>query len=262
MEHHLSVSPETIENMVSFLVKFGQGNENNKEGVSSTKADLIMKHIDSSLLCPDEGGVNSDFISELIRVGATEALIGVLEQPGQSFRFYDRAVATLSLVARSSSEEAVKCLDGRVVQLFINILNRFPENDILRISFTFLVCHVLVGLPAEKRKDLVNDPDVLELIVSGAEKAVKKKDSNPMHFVFACFAIRYSADCRADIESTLFQRMIQSVYDGVVVFPDDEECQDIGRYVLNLLLGPEDAKAMIDHAEMHHCQDAECSGAA
>jgi hypothetical protein len=60
----------------------------------------------------------------------------------------------------------------------------------------------------------------------------------------------------------LFPRIAEAVCEGIAIYPHDEEAQLSGRYCLNRLIGKKNAKIMIDHSEMHHCEDAECSCAA
>jgi hypothetical protein len=58
------------------------------------------------------------------------------------------------------------------------------------------------------------------------------------------------------------QCIISHVWHGVLKHKYDEDAQDVGRRLLGLLVGKESAKEMIDHAEMHHCEDEDCAGCA
>jgi hypothetical protein len=64
------------------------------------------------------------------------------------------------------------------------------------------------------------------------------------------------------IKGNTYQRMVQCVWAGVICHRDYCSAQSLGRKLLCHLVGPEAAREMIDHAEMHHCEDADCSSAA
>jgi hypothetical protein len=65
-----------------------------------------------------------------------------------------------------------------------------------------------------------------------------------------------------DVKNKCFHRIVSHVWHGITMHKHDDEVQDLGRRFLRYLVGEETAKKMIDHAEMHHCEDEECAGCA
>jgi hypothetical protein len=64
------------------------------------------------------------------------------------------------------------------------------------------------------------------------------------------------------VKKKIVQRIVSHVWQGVIKHKYDEGAQEYGRRLLYFLVGKETAKKMIDHAEMHHCEDEECAGCA
>ena len=83
---------------------------------------------------------------------------------------------------------------------------------------------------------------------------------------FACMTLMHcfgpNIKLTKEEKMDLTPRLIQAVWEGITIYPHDENAQKYGRYFLNRLIGKKNAKIMIDHSEMHHCEDAECSCAA
>jgi hypothetical protein len=73
-----------------------------------------------------------------------------------------------------------------------------------------------------------------------------------------CFAVGSSFGPGREVNNDLYQRIVSHVWHGVIKHKDDEEAQDIGHRLLRHLVGQEAAMKMIDHAEMHPCEDEEC----
>jgi hypothetical protein len=65
-----------------------------------------------------------------------------------------------------------------------------------------------------------------------------------------------------DVQKQCLPRTVNIVWHGVIKHKYDEEAQAGGRAFLRFLVGAESAKEMIDHAEMHHCEDEDCAGCA
>jgi hypothetical protein len=65
-----------------------------------------------------------------------------------------------------------------------------------------------------------------------------------------------------EVNNNLLHRIVPHVWHGVIKHKHDEDAQDIGRGLLRFLVDEESAEKMIDHAEMHHCEDEGCAGCA
>jgi len=88
----------------------------------------------------------------------------------------------------------------------------------------------------------------------GGDNAISDSDL----YTVGCLVL---SSCRF-VPNDLFERIVQVIYSGVVIHSDDDEAQDLGKALLVGLVGRETAISLIVHAECHHAEGCECSGAA
>jgi hypothetical protein len=78
-------------------------------------------------------------------------------------------------------------------------------------------------------------------------------------YFHCCLAVASSFRPGFYVNNNLFQRIVSHVWQGILKHKHDEEAQYAGRYLLRHLVDEESAKKMIDNAEMHHCEGAQCA---
>lgn len=114
--------------------------------------------------------------------------------------------------------------------------------------------------------------DLVEIITSVIELHCtydkKEVEGSSKLFEKACMSILYSfgpcpAPTQEEKERGFDETHCQNdLGEGLTIYPYDERAQVAGKHFLKHIIGEKNAKLMIDHSEMHHCQDADCSCAA
>lgn len=137
----------------------------------------------------------------------------------------------------------------------------------------FYVYHAMVTIAAVQLALLESDSDlkrevgekVMPVIVGLMEHHALDKDEEKSSSIYVSGCQIFLNCCCAMEElekGALWKRTVQCVWNGITIHRTDGDVQDSGRHLLTILVGPEAAVQMIDHAEMHHSEDAECSCAA
>jgi len=219
----------------------------------------IVSHVALETFFEGLEGLNQNDRRRLVEGGTFETIIAASMRTGQNPHFYHRSLGILCMFLmqeQDNEEYALQVLEKGGIDSAIGIMQTMGSNEFLQVTGITLLVLLLSNLPVEKCSDL--SATILENVV----KAMELHKESAKLFEFGCNAIGNSFAPGAKISQDLAQRAVSCVWYGVTKHSHDEEAQEVGRCLLYHMVGPETAKAMIDHAEYHHCADADCSCAA
>jgi hypothetical protein len=205
---------------------------------------------------------DDDFKEEIFSARVIQVLITV-SQDKEEYPpfFYHHVCSILAIICDHNTElvNAFVALDG--VEFLLETLETFSSNQFL-LAACFLACRIILeNLNASESSALVGM--ILEKLVEVFELNDKIADEN-LYYTY-CLGVAHSflhPGVALEVDTHLFQQIVSHVWHGVTKHKYDEDAQDVGRSLLCCLVGEETAKQMIDHSEMHHCEDEECAGCA
>jgi hypothetical protein len=202
---------------------------------------------------------DDDFKAEIFSARVVQAVMNV-SQDKEAFRpnFYHRACSTLSCLCSNSIELATAFIANGGVEFLLKYLEAFSSDQFLLVSCFGVHQAVIESLDKSEASafagmTLEKTVDVFELNHGTAGTNLYQQ---------YCVVVSYPFRLGREVNNILFQRIASHVWHGIIKHKHDEETQKTGRGFLRNLVGEESAKEMIDHAEMHHCEDEECAGCA
>lgn len=194
-----------------------------------------------------------------VSVGAIEAIVETVRlsvrRPSASPQLLHRALGVLSYLSENSRERSSLVIDKGGLDCSLEIMQRFPYFPFLLITCMLLHSALLRSVPDEKR------PHFAEGIFLATVIAMENEQDGTL-FTHACVILGICSGPGVYIHAELVNRAVQSAFDGVVLHVHNQEAQTSGHNVLIYLMGPEAARRMMDHAEMHHSEDVDFSRAA
>lgn len=103
------------------------------------------------------------------------------------------------------------------------------------------------------------------VVLQMATNAIAQNDPKIAHDIYKNCMVSF-VNCMGaghpPLDDDTVHRMAQVTFIGLCIHNNDSDAQDMGKRFLSVLVGSELAMEMIDRAETHHCEDAECSCAA
>jgi hypothetical protein len=209
---------------------------------------------------------DDDFKEEIFSARVVHVLIDVandkdLEKYPESF--YHDAFGILSELCLDSTDRSTSFVAHGGVEFLLDALEASISDEFLLLTCFWLHGTVIDNISKKESASFAGMTlgkllDVVEL---------HSKTCDPDFYTISC---PYLVRCfRPGLElynaketKNLLQRTVAYVWFGVTKHEHDEEAQSMGRGILYRLLGKENAKIMIDHSEMRHCEDAACAGCA
>ena len=168
------------------------------------------------------------------------------------------------------------------IQTFVNHIMEMHRHHLGALGLASLVKIVTITLakgvetPEQRYQIVMEDVKLFDKLTSYLEQYVQlspspnggvivdpNDDSSTEDFIctlyiHVCEAIIVSLS-KLIPRSVVTPALIQSLYGGILAFPNHDRAQAIGKHVLEQLVGKESARAMIDHANIHHCSETGCS---
>jgi hypothetical protein len=207
----------------------------------------------------DDGFKDEIFSARVIQVVITAAKVN---EEYDSHVYYC-AGAILSMICFENTEltDTFVALDG--VEFLLESLEAFSSDQLL-LSGCISGCAIIMpSLNANESADFAAML-ILEKLVDVFELNYQTADELLYYKYCLCVgnSLFHPSGVRFEVKKESFQRMVSHLWNGVIKHKYDEDAQKHGRRLLYLLVGTEAAKEMIDHAEMHHCEDEDCAGCA
>jgi hypothetical protein len=204
------------------------------------------------------------FLGEMVAQGMVPAVLKAAKHPYHALfphhgQIYHRVCSIFSiLIVEGDSEKSAQsvCRQGGLDFVFTTMQSHATDK-FLMISCLYVLLPLCTYLPKNDATEMKGR--VLENVMRISEL---HKDSEKVYSP-ACDIIGHCISTpRTDMQLKMYNRVVHWVWHGVTKHKDHEDAQEIGRELLRHIVGPENALKMIDHAEFHHCEDADCSCAA
>ncbi|CAB9509034.1 expressed unknown protein [Seminavis robusta] len=216
--------------------------------------------------------------STLVEEGLVAALVKALERSyNKTTYFVYFAYKILAILPGSFDDDpslrspanATAIVNSGGLQHVLDFLDSSNEDEIVDTFYAYhglcVIFAVQVALKEDKGLSLAVAKLVMPVLVTLMETHGLDAEEHKSCDLFVSGCEMFMICARAMeglVESAHAERMVQSAWSGITYHKNDSEVQEAGRDLLTRLVGPETALEMIDHAEMHHCEDAECSCAA
>jgi hypothetical protein len=213
----------------------------------------------------DDGSIgdyvgDDEFKLEIFAARVVQVVLDVSQdKEAFSLNFYHLVCGILSLICWDNAELATTFVANSGVEFLLERLEAFSSDRFLLISCFWVHRAVIESLDDNASADfagltLAKIVDVFEL---------NSETQDEQFYLHYCLSVGSSfGPPGREVNGDLLERIVSHVWHGVIKHKHDEDAQDTGRSLLSYLVGKESAKEMIDHAEMHHCEDEECAGCA
>jgi hypothetical protein len=202
---------------------------------------------------------DDDFKEEIFSARVIQVVMEVSQDKEEyTLNFHHQACGILFNLCGNSTELATTFVTNGGVEFLLECLETFSLDQFLLI--TCFAVYMNVNLTLDRNESVAFAGRTLEKLVDAFELNFETQTGHFYHHY--CIAVGSSFGPGCQVSHNLSQRIVSHVWHGVIKHKDDEEAQDIGRSLLRYLVGDETAKKMIDHAEMHHCEDEGCAGCA
>jgi hypothetical protein len=207
---------------------------------------------------------DDDFKEEIFSARVVHVVMDVAKDKAKYPElFYHHACGLLHSLCLDSIERSTAFVAHGGVEFLLEALEASSSDEFLLISCFGLHWGVIGGLSKKESASFAGK--TLGKLLDVVELHSKTCDADfytfSCHSVGICFRPGLEFDYYDEIQD-LFQRTISYVWFGITKHKYDEDAQNTGRSLLCHLAGKENAKKMIDHSEMHHCEDEECTGCA
>jgi hypothetical protein len=202
---------------------------------------------------------DDDFKEEIFSARVIQVVMDVSQEKEEyPPSFYHFAYSVLYLLCSDSTELATTFMANGGVAFLLESLETFSSDQFLLVTCFALYKGVIESLDTNESvaftgMTLGKLVDVFQLNL---------ETQNGYFYQHYCIAVGSNFGPGCEVSNNLFQRIVYHVWHGVIKHKHDEESQHIGRLLLCNLVGEESASKLIDHAEMHHCEDEECAACA
>jgi hypothetical protein len=206
---------------------------------------------------------DNDFKEEIFSARVIQVVITVAnfnEEYHPNFYYY--AGVILSLICSDSTELADAFVAHAGVAFFVESLEAFSLDQFL-LSRCFSVCATITASLMANESAAFAGMLILEKLVDVFD--LNYQTANEMLYKKYCLCVGnifFHPGVQFEGKKESFKRIVSHVWHGVIKHKYDEKAQEYGRRLLCLLVGKKAAKELIDHAEMHHCEDEDCAGCA
>jgi hypothetical protein len=218
-------------------------------------------------LCHDFGAIgfigdfvgDDDFKEEIFSARVIQLVMEASQDKEEyTLNFYHHACSILCNLCINSTELATTFVTDGGVAFLLESLESFSSDQFLLI--TCFSVFMSVNLTLDRNQSVAFAGRTLEKLVDAFQ--LNFETQSGYFYRHYCTAIGGSLVPGCGVGIKLFQRIVSHVWHGVIKHKHNDQAQDIGRSLLRQLVGEETAKEMIDHAEMHHCEDEGCAGCA
>ena len=203
-----------------------------------------------------ESMIDESFKDLAVSMKAIETVLDATNRPFATTTFLHRACCVCIVLIHESSLRTSYFIDIGGLDRTFEIVRTFQSNCFVMTSCVALYAALLGSVTAAQRGLFA--ARIIEAIIT----ILELHDDDSSLYGIACHALGRCPGPGVFIHFGVFQRVVQSIVNGIVVFMYDENAQSIGRRLLMATVGPETAASVIDHAEMHHNQAVTCSCAA
>jgi hypothetical protein len=251
------ISSSEIKEKLSALLHLTQPNAGDEAKIWAV---VLLHEIFESLgAIHDDLSIDKHIASTFFQGGATVTLVQVLKRNGQCGEFYHKICAIIGSLVRTSQDIAMDFVKNGLVDATMRLMKSWSSDTFVLLSCVSVLLCIVYGVTNVKRIEIANETGMMESMATVLEEHGR---TNVVLYGCSCHVLGHCFSRGLKSEPDLFKRIVQCVWAGITAHPHDEEEQAIGRCLLYRLVGPEAAKKMIDHAEMHHCEGARCSCAA
>jgi hypothetical protein len=212
----------------------------------------------------DDGSIgdfvgDNDFKEEIFSDRVIQVVMDVSQDKEKyTLTFHHLAYAVLYSLCSDSTELATTFVTNGGVEFLLECLETFSSDQFLLVTCFAVYLAVIESLDDNESAAFVGM--TLEKLVDVFELNSETQDEKfYMHY---CTAVGSSFGPGNEVNFNLYSRIVSHVWHGVLEHKHDEDVQKTGRYLLRQLVDEESATKMIDHAEMHHCEDEDCAGCA
>jgi len=207
--------------------------------------NLVVQH-------PDDEALKDSVVS----VGAIQVIVDATRRPSASPQFLHRALGTFSYLAESSKERSVAIVNQGGLGVSLEIMHKYMFFAYLLITCMLFQVTLLRSVADETR------PSIAESIFQNSVQAMQHHEQDAQIYRHACSVLAMCCGPGVHIDAELVDRAVQCTFDGVLRHRRNEDAQMMGLNLLVHFVGPVVARRVMDHVEMHHCEEDECSGSA
>jgi hypothetical protein len=203
---------------------------------------------------------DDDFKEEIFSARVIQVVMDVSrDRKAYHPRFYHIAYSILINLCSNNTELTTTFVANGGVEFLLECLETFSSDQfLLGVCFTL---HRVVAESLDEKDSAAFAGMTLEKLVDAFELNYRTADG--MLYQHYCVTVAHSFSPGREVDLSLaIERIAFHVFHGIVKHKHDEVAQDIGRDFLRFLVGEEEAKEMIDRAEMHPCEDPDCAGCA
>jgi hypothetical protein len=174
--------------------------------------------------------------------------------------FYHHAFSTLYFLCKNNTELATTFVENSGNEFLLECLETFSSDQFL-LATCFMVYRGVIG-SLDTNESVAFAGMILGKLVDVYDLNYETADEGLYYYY--CHAVGSSfGPGSGELIHNLFQQILSHVWHGVMTHKHDEDAQDIGRSLLRNLVGDDETvKKMIEHAELHHCEEEECAGCA
>jgi hypothetical protein len=204
---------------------------------------------------------DDDFKEEIFSARVIQVLITVAQdKKAYPPKFYRSGIILLYFFCSDNTEFATTFTANGGVEFLLETLEVFSSHQ--RVLPTCFALHNAVIDSLDEHESAAFAGMTLGKLVDVFELNLETADAKFYQHYCLAVSIGLGPHLDDDVKNKCFHRIVSHVWHGITMHKHDDEVQDLGRRFLRYLVGEETAKKMIDHAEMHHCEDEECTGCA
>jgi len=195
------------------------------------------------------------FKDEMVSIRFIEDIVNTTRRSTVSPYLLHRAGSIFSELVSGSTERSTEFIVRGGLDRSLEIMESPVSSDaFLMTTYTGIMAQIIV--PSEERASFVGR--IFENVV----KVLELHREEVLLYYCGCEALGSCTGPDFNVSQQLQHRAVQCIFDGILTHKNEEDAQSVGRGLLVEVIGQENAMRMIDHAEMHHCEDADYSCAA
>lgn len=228
-------------------------------GPCSLANEVALQFVETMFgLVLDEANQNETFKDHVYSMKGMNTVIDITKRPGATTYFLHRlgGIMFFLLEDDTSGDRTTHFIDYGGLSRCLEIIQSHKTNGFLVTTYIGVLSVLRQGMTTEQYCS--NSGGIFETGLQILELHVDEEEL----YSNACLMLENSICCYLEGKAELVVRTVQSVFKGLVKHKDHEDAQSSGHDLLMKLLGPEAARKLIDHAEMHHLETATFSSAA
>ena len=186
---------------------------------------------------------------QVVSLGLVDAIVETIKRHACSPQFLHRALGLFNFLAKSSQERAGFIVDHGGLDCSFDVMQSWPSFGFLLTTCMLFHITLLTSVAEDTR------PWIVQGIFESAVQVMEHNEHDSKLYYHACCVLGMCSGpgvCVTDME--LYHRAVQCTFNGVLLFKNNVEAQFVGRNLLIHLCGPEVARQLILHAEIHQCE--------